>query len=347
MTVKTVYVKTTGSCNLNCGHCFTSGRNGDPTRFDPVGTAEWINELKTTFPPDVHTHVELHGGEPFLVPLNLIKNFVGLLDRSSSLSVGANSNLTFTLKDDLISFIKEELNSFVGTSWDPWIRWDTDKQYDLWRSNLDQLTTAGIGIGLMVSVCKDLVDQTPEWFLSQMEALPVSYISLERLTMSGNAIRDTSIFPDNEKQDKWYLELLKVYQAGKFKVKIKTLDILIDKVKYNVVKTDTNCRDCEQNLVTINSNGTLGGCPNSASLHNHANIKDSAETFLSSEGRVNQIVKELDFSEVCVRCDVFDLCGGDCHRLSWQGDRCAGLKNTLRYLTGRKNPYEPNIIFKG
>jgi hypothetical protein len=41
---------------------------------------------------------------------------------------------------------------------------------------------------------------------------------------------------------------------------------------------------------------------------------------------------------------VNDLCGGDCHRLPWQGDRCGGLKNTLRHLSGRSQ--QTNLILK-
>lgn len=346
MNLKTIYVKTTGTCNLNCSHCFTSGRDGDPTRFDPEATAKWIKGLRETFPSDAHTHIELHGGEPFLVPLPLLTQFADEFKGATDLTMSAQSNLTFTLKPETIAFIKNHLGSTIGTSWDPWIRWDTEKQYRLWKHNLRVLREADVDVGLLVSVCKNLIDESPEWFLERMSALPVSGVSLERLTLSGNALRDPTIFPDNEAQDNWYLELLKVYQTGKYPVRIKTLDVLIEKVKYNVVKVDTNCRNCEQNLVTINSNGTLGGCPNVASEHRHAHIRDSAETFLRSPGRVDQIAKELDFSETCIMCDVFDLCGGDCHRLAWQGARCAGLKNTLRFLSGRSKPHDPNLIIK-
>lgn len=346
MTSKTIYVKTTGTCNLNCDHCFTSGRQGDDTRFDPEATANWIKDLRKTFEPGTHTHMELHGGEPFLVPVELLERFAKAFEGETDYSMSANSNLTFTIKPALLDFIKYRLNSSMGTSWDPWIRWETDRQYQQWLDNLDLLSREGVELGVKVSVCRQLVDKSPEWFLEQMAALPVRDISLERLTVGGNAIRNESVFPNNEAQDNWYLELLKLYQTGRYSVRIKTLDVLIEKIKYNMVKVDTNCRDCEQNLVTINSNGTLGGCPNAASEHNHGNIKQSPEIYLSSDGRVEQIVKELDFSEICTRCDVFDLCGGDCHRLSWQGSRCAGLKNTLRFLSGRPNPYDPSIIIK-
>lgn len=346
MTVKTIYVKTTGSCNLNCSHCFTSGRNGDDTRFDPDVTAQWIEGLRATFEPGTHTHLELHGGEPFLVPVELLERFAAHFAGDDSVSMSANSNLTFTIKPQLLSFIQNQLGGSIGTSWDPWIRWETDRQKLLWHHNVSLLSQAGVELGLKVSVSRQLVEQSPVWFLTQMSCLPVRDVSLERLTVGGNALRNEHVFPDNEAQDNWYLELLKHYQTGQYPVRIKTLDILIEKIRYNMVAVDTNCRNCEQNLTTINSNGTLGGCPNAASEHNHGNIQQSPQEYLASTGRIEEIVRELDFSETCIRCDVFDLCGGDCHRLSWQGYRCAGLKNTLRYLSGRPNPYDPNLIFK-
>lgn len=76
----------------------------------------------------------------------------------------------------------------------------------------------------------------------------------------------------------------------------------------------------------------------------HAMLSDPVEEFLISDGRVDEIAKELTWHDNCLSCDVFDLCGGDCHRLPWQDGRCGGLKNTLRYLSGRELP--SNIIFR-
>jgi len=346
MSFKTVYVKTTGTCNLNCDHCFTSGRNGDPTRFDPNQVYGWIQDLRSNVDPDTHTHIELHGGEPFMVPIELLESFAERFEGDPLVSMGANSNLTFTIKPRMVKFIQRFLESRVGTSWDRNIRWDTQSKYQLWLDNLAFLKAAGITINLKVSVSKSLVESDPVEFLKEMSKLPVDQIALERLTVGGNSFYNPDIFPNNETQDNWYLALLKAYRQDNHGVTITTLDILIDKVENNQVKVDTNCRNCEQNIATINSDGTIGGCPNVASEQKHAHISQSAKEFLYSEGRIDEIAKELDFSEVCITCDVFSICGGDCHRLPWQGKRCGGLKNTLRYLTNKPNPYDPSIIIK-
>lgn len=341
---KVIYVKTTGTCNLNCQHCFTNGKNGDKTQFDPEVTADWVEQFIQQYPDDTQYHFEFHGGEPFLVPVEKLKRFADRFKHMENVTMCANSNLTFKMSDEQIAFIKDYFGSWIGTSWDNWIRWSNQKQYDLWKHNLQVLSDEGIGIAVKVSVSKDLIQKTPDWFLDRLESLPIQECSLERLTLDGSATENLDIFPNNEEQDNWYLALFKRYKERTPRVRIKTLDILEEKIQKNVVKVDTNCRNCEQNLVTINSNGTLSGCPNAATQKHHAKITDSIETFLTSDGRVNEIVKELTWESGCLGCDVFDLCGGDCHRLPWQNGRCGGLKNTLRYLSGRNQ--HSNLILK-
>ena len=346
MSYKTLYIKTTGSCNLDCKHCFTGGKGGDKTHFNPEKTAKWVKDYIDATPDAVNYHLELHGGEPFLVPVAKLKQFVVHFKDNPKITIGANTNLTYKLTDEILDFIQTYLGSSIGTSWDPWIRWANDKQYQLWLNNMKLLRSLDVSLYTIVSVSKRMTEQTPDWLLDQLATTGATTVSLERLTLSGNAERNPDVFPDNEVQDYWYLELVKRYQERKADLpyNIRTLDTLIEKVNLGIVKTDTNCRNCEQNLVTINSNGTLGGCPNVASEHKHATLDDSVQTFLVSDGRVNEIVKELNFNDPCYYCDVFDICGGDCHRLPWQGDRCGGLKHTLRYLSGRVT--DSNIILK-
>ena len=35
------YIKTTETCNLNCDHCFTNGKNGRKIYFHPESIADW------------------------------------------------------------------------------------------------------------------------------------------------------------------------------------------------------------------------------------------------------------------------------------------------------------------
>lgn len=330
--MKNIYVKTTDTCNLHCDHCFTSGRHGGKVVWDVENTRRWVEDFISQYPEDEEHHLELHGGEPFLVPLDKLESFTQHFEGRENISIGATSNLVFKLTDRHIAFIKNVLGSRIGTSWDGDIRFETETQKHLWMKNIKRLKEEGVVIKLFVSVTSTLVNRDVGDFLSILSEIEPDEVSLERLTRNGNANDNLHIFPDNEVQDGWYLKLYQEYNKRQWPFEISTLETIKEKIDQNIVKVDTNCRTCEQNLVTINADGSLGGCPNAAPEHSHATISESAKDFLASEGRVSEITKELDFHPLCLSCDVFDLCGGDCHRLAWQGDRCGGLKKLLRYV---------------
>lgn len=334
--LRTIYVKTTDTCNLNCSHCFTNGINGEKTNWDWKGTQQWISSyLKEN---NNHTlHIELHGGEPFLVPLDIIKSFTRPFEDNELISIGATTNLVYKLSEELIDFIKKVLRKNIATSWDKSIRFANQRQYDLWRSNIRTLKERNVPVKINISITSDLVNSPVETFIEEMNAIQPEIIALERLTRSGSAVNNLSIFPDNEKQDLWYLDLLKSYENGLCQFKIQDFDILKERLSTNLTKVYHNCRDCEQKLLTISSNGQLATCPNAALENHFSTINDHHEVFLNHEGRIKEISKELDFHEGCISCEVFEYCGGDCHRLNWDGKRCGGLKHTLSYLLHSKS----------
>ena len=113
------YVKTTETCNLNCEHCFTSGSKGRKIYFNPEATANFVNQWA-----DEQIHIDFHGGEPFLAPLEDMKRFHKLVrDANPSSSIGATTNLTYKLTPEKLAFIQNELSGRIGTSWDEGIRW--------------------------------------------------------------------------------------------------------------------------------------------------------------------------------------------------------------------------------
>lgn len=333
--MKVIYLKTTNTCNLNCAHCFTNGSNGETGHFDVEQSISWIDEF-IAMHPDETFHIEFHGGEPFIVPLDKLERVAIHFKDYPGVTMGANTNLTFKLTDELIRFIKTYFDSNVGTSWDLGIRWRNQRQYEQWLGNVRKLRENDITIPLKVAVTKELIAAGVDWFLETMSQLPVTKIDLERLTLDGNATSNMTIFPDNECQDNWYMEIAKRHKDGTTPVIINTIEDLINRLDNNLVKTGNNCRNCEQNLVTMNADGTLSGCPNAAATLKHATLTDGVKKFLLSDSRISEIAEELSWHDECFRCDVNYLCGGDCHRLPWQGSRCGGLKNTLRYLTGKE-----------
>lgn len=348
MKSKVVYVKTIGTCNLNCDHCFTNGSSGDPTVFDVERTLAWLDEYSDQVGKHNDWHIELHGGEPFLAKLPKLLEFTtGIRKIIPNVSIGCTSNLSFPLTNNHLRFIAEELEGQIGTSWDPHIRWESDVEYGRWQESLRRLDAIGIHPKVNVTITKRLIEEyDPERLINTLLLVGVRRVELERLTMDGNAVCSADgIFPDNDVQDLWFLELLEYYQLYDIskRLEIHTIDNLLTRLEQNLVRTGTNCRDCEQNLVTINSDGTLATCPNSATQTNYSSIQDDPSVFLTHDMRVETQAKEQSWDERCLSCDVFDLCGGDCHRLNWDS-RCAGWKRTLHKLSGR--PYVDNLIMK-
>lgn len=335
----TIYVKTTDTCNLNCSHCFTSGRLGKNTPWDWQATQAWVEEYRQRHPGPLH--LELHGGEPFLVPLATLEAFCAPFLDLPEVSIGATTNLVYKLYPEHLAFFQRVLGSRIGTSWDINIRFETAAQYDLWRKNVRTVLDAGIYIKLFISITKEVVAMSAKDFIARIVSFGVPEIALERLTSSGSAIANPAIFPDNDLQDRWYLALLKEYQQGQVPFVIRDFDILEERVKHNVVRTYTNCRDCEQKLVTISADGSLAACPNAALENQFGTVTESVEHFLTHEGRLQQIAEEQVYHDQCLSCDVFSYCGGDCHRLSWHSGRCGGLKHTLRYLVHGTEPDAP------
>lgn len=341
---KMVYLKPTDTCNLDCSHCFTSGSKGAKTVWNIPAAAQWITDLSDNYPDDL-IHIELHGGEPFLRPIEEHWTFVEKLkslmgDRYDHISIGATTNLVYRLTSKHLDFFKTEMGGRVGTSWDPVYRFKNDRMYDLWQDNLKTVKAAGVIIKMFVTVTDELIRWDLDKLLDLWEGFGVDEIAVERLTGGGNAEENPYLFPDNRLVDRFYYDLYWAYKRRNPSFEIGTLDTLEEKFSTGQYKVDTNCRTCEQNLFTLGADGAIGGCANGARVESVGRMEDPVEEFLVSDGRVSRITKELDYHEQCLTCDLFDVCGGDCHRLVWQGNSCPGLRLLLSHFKYGEAEYQ-------
>ena len=332
------YLKTTETCNLNCKHCFTSGTSGAKIYWNPEKVSDWIRRFSEYSTKEDSLHLEFHGGEPFLVPVKQMKQVYnecnGLWDH---MTWGATSNLVFKMDEEHIQFIKNELGNRIGTSWDPKIRFANTKQSDLWLHNVKTLLKEGVTIRLFISVTQDTVDIEPIHLLSWIKVLGVQEVSFERLTGNGNANLHPEIFPKNIDQDKWFLrmhEQSEQYGAREW-FDNDFLETIYNKFETGFTKGGTFCRDCEEKLFTINADGTIAGCPNSAPEQHFGHIDQPITDLINSPIRLENIACERSRNPLCYSCEVFQYCGGDCHQLEWQEDICGAPKSLMKQLAGR------------
>lgn len=332
-----IYLKTTETCNLNCSHCFTSGSKGAKIYFDPLKVTDWLHRLHTELPLSPHVHCEFHGGEPFLADLaDMQYVYDNTKDIWPSMSWGVTTNLVFKLDQDKIDFIKGPLGGHIGTSWDPDIRFTNPRQYDLWRKNVQILQEYGVTIKLFISVTVGTIAIEPIELLEWVRDLGVHSLALERLTMNGSAIQNQHIFPSNIDQDAWFFKMhqqIKEHNAREW-FQNEFMESIYNKFETGFTAGGTFCRDCEEKLFTLNADGTIAGCPNSAPENAFGKISDPISELLNSPNRLHTIACERSRDPRCYECPVFSYCGGDCHQLEWQDHICGAPKSMMLDLAG-------------
>lgn len=330
------YLKTTETCNLNCRHCFTNGINGPKIYWNKDKVKDWIHRFIQTTNKDDTIHCEFHGGEPFLVDVEEMKavhNYCNTLH--PNMTWGATTNLVFKLKEEHKDFIKNELGNRLGTSWDPKIRFDNDKQLQLWLNNVKELLAQGTTIRLFISVTKDTIAIEPIYLLTWIKSLGVQEVSFERLTGNGSALKHPDIFPSNIEQDAWFLKMHEqsVLYGTRDWFDNDFLETIYSKFETGFTKGGTFCRDCEEKIFTLNADGSISGCPNSAPEFQFGHISDSIEDLINSPIRLENMACEKSRNAFCYSCEVFQYCGGDCHQLAWQDDICAAPKSLMKVLS--------------
>lgn len=334
---RTVYVKTTEACQLNCKHCFTGGNANERTYLDVEKTGKWIDELINYIGHYKPVHFELHGGEPFLAPVEMLKRITTAIrnTRSVNSSIGATTNLTYNLTEELLEFIEYDLDS-IATSWDKGIRFANPKQEDLWASNLKKVLAVKPDVVLNVSVSRAVVEMDQEELIRFLRDTGCYKVQFDRITLNGSANNHPELFPTNAEINQWYLRMHETtvkLDARKWFYN-SALEDVYAKFEKGDTCSGTFCRDCEESIFTLNADGTIGGCANSAPEEVFGNIDMSMEELFGSSKRIDQIVKERTRPDACLVCPVFSYCGSDCHRLSWEGDVCASPRQLMKKLAG-------------
>lgn len=344
---RTVYIKTTESCNLNCSHCFTRGNLPQRKFLDVEKTIDWIRRYTKAIDPNDHVHFEFHGGEPFLAPVETLKTITKVIreEGPKKQSIGATTNLVYKLKQDLLDFIVDDLDS-IATSWDKGIRFANPQQEFLWFSNMMTIQNRGKAMVLNVSLSRSVLEMKATDLIHLLKGTGCYKVLFDRITLDGNAKSHTDMFPTNEEINQWYLrmhEATQLLDAREWFYNSALEDVYI-KFEQGNSSCGTFCRDCEERLLTINANGTIGGCPNTAFAEPYGKISMNIEDLFKSSKRLDVIVKERTRNEVCYTCPVFNYCGSDCHQLAWDGDVCASPKELMKKLAGLE--YDNNLMKK-
>lgn len=337
-----IYIKTTESCQLKCKHCYIGDFRQKKAFFNEDKTIKWLQDwIKLNNFNIKDLLISFHGGEPFLCDLKKMQKVV---DAFPEATFDATTNLCYELTLEKINFIKKNFKDkqsgrpFIKTSWDWKIRFVTDEQLNLWIKNFNILKKEGVDIKVIICLTSTLIkDSTPIGLIQYLCRLGINYIDFERLTE--NTTSDKDLIPNYEEMDKFLYDFYK--SCKKYSIRVGMFEEL-----ENVESGLQGCRKrkCMEEVVTINADGSIGGCPNTSLISPFSNIDGSPKDLLNNKCRLCLIQKERTWKQGCYVCELFKYCNGDCHQLSWKDGRCAAPKKILMELYGEKVNDKRNFI---
>jgi radical SAM protein with 4Fe4S-binding SPASM domain len=251
-----------------------------------------------------------------------------------NISWSIQTNLVYKLSDERRQFFKDAfLEHGFGASWDCDIRFANRKQEMIFEQNSYELNHVdGHKSTMTVSITKGLLEREPIDVMTYARKMGYSYILFERITEDGNA-KESSVRPPNAAVDQWLLKMWD--QCIEYKTYEWIGNMFMSEIAKAVVHrnhTANRCRNCEQSLLTINADGTIAGCPNSAPVDYWGHIDDNIKSMLTSKKRLEVISCETQRDPRCYTCPAFDVCNGDCHQLAWEGDICGAPKSLWKKL---------------
>lgn len=361
--MKKIYIRTTNSCNLNCKQCYA--RTHEPfIVFDPEKTANYVkNYIRKFITGEYELHDEIlisfHGGEPFLNAKDMvprIQKFINILTdefASNYIYYDATTNLIMNdteihLLADLIKNNNFTFNGkpFIKISWDAGdVRFYNEAIRNQWYYNISKLKSLIPDIYLKVNICltKDLLtiyDINTEGcfdrFFTDINAPYIDELHFERLTGDGALLK--KLAPSYDDIDEWMVALCRNLLIYKRKILVDNFEGI--KAALNGFFVGCTSRACMEDVITINANGTVGGCPNTSMWAYFEDIegKLSPKHFCDKFNKC--CLEEKNRRQECLLCEYYKICNGECFQLPWQGHRCPGMKKVMKCISeAYKNEY--------
>ena len=312
-----VYIKPTEQCNLRCNHCY----NGEPCadRLDIKSTAKFLAALFKKN-DDGENWLILHGGEPLTASPEQMEQMMAIdipnvrkrITTNLAMPLGKTAKSLLLTMDDIRTSFDIGLGRFTMLRHFYWwvhnIRWC--------RANNLPLST------LNICLSSDMIKIKPERVLRMAEHLGFSKLSFENLCYSGRLNESNKeLVPSPAEVDEWFFELYHV--APYYKVKVVNFTSLAAGICGDW-KNHRGLSCCKRTL-TINANGTVGECPNSARTNVIGDITMNAEDVLGNH--VCTLHKSEHF-QTCLACSYFKHCRGGCKEQTWIDGVCSYPKKT-------------------
>lgn len=267
--------------------------------------------------------VIFHGGEPFIADLNKMQILIDQFSSCENISFTATTNLTYDFDDVKICIMKKMKQ--ISTSYDYKIRFTTLSQQQLWEKNIKCLHKLDIHVMPIITITKLLIDNVePKMLYQYLTSIEINHVNFERLTLTGNAVDHPELMPHNKDIDAWMYQFYCIIKNdANFHVSI--IDAISQAIKKHEL-VGCKCRQCQKNVTTINPDGTIAGCPNTADV---LKLGDIVHGYDIEKYQQAQQCEQLK-TNTCYLCKYFKYCNGECFQLQHDKTGCPGLISIMK-----------------
>ena len=327
-----LYLKTTNKCQLKCSHCYTESDSTIRDEIDFDKAEEYIKKFCQEHKDD-RIIASLHGGEPLLVDIDKVLKLVRNT-KIGNIYWSATTNLVYELDDKKIELFKEfqqpDGSILVLTSYDLMIRF-RNNQEELWKNNVKKLIDMGIQVKPIISFTSYMTKNNVKQIFDMFIDMGIKSMNFERITESGRAIKNPLRYSNKQLDD----VLFDVYMMWNDEYRDKLSITLFEDIELAFNKkilVGCRARKCTENVITINPDGSICGCPNQPNRC-YANIDNKTEYEYT---KIELSCQEKKKDKRCYSCQYFRYCNGDCFQLKWDDDICPAPRKIYEFLLNKK-----------
>ena len=315
-----IYLKPVEACNLACKHCYNGTPNSDRLAINEA-TVRFLASLVSESKDDENWLI-LHGGEPLMASPEQLRAVTAIN------IPGVKKRITTNLAMELSAPRKETLLSMddIRTSFDVGLgRFSTLRHFLTWVRNVLWCRENNLNLStLNVCLSAKLVATDPTKLLKMALQLGFKKISFENLCLTGRlAKHQGALVPSPREVDQWLLKLYNSLTAFK---NIEIANFI--SLKAGICGDWKNYRGkaCCDQAFTINADGTIGSCPNSARTSILGDISMSGAEIVSR--KCSSCSTRLSHIQECLACSYFKQCRGGCREQDWIDGVCPYPKAT-------------------
>ena len=242
--------------------------------------------------------------------------------------------MVYELDDKKIELFKEfkqpDGSTLVLTSYDLMIRF-RNNQEELWKNNVKKLIDMGIQVKPIISFTSYMTKNNVKQIFDMFIDMGIKSMNFERITESGRAIKNPLRYSNKQLDD----VLFDVYMLWNDEYRDKLSITLFEDIELAFNKkilVGCRARKCTENVITINPDGSICGCPNQPNRC-YANIDNKTEYEYT---KMELSCQEKKKDKRCYSCQYFRYCNGDCFQLKWDDDICPAPRKIYEFLLNKK-----------